>query len=219
MGTRGLMGVRIDGQDKLAYVHFDAYPGGLGATILEQLKDSTAGALEGVDGRDPLAEWRGLARALRLVNENTPPTHLEIDVLRPYADTSLGAKRLDDWYCLTRRLQGDLHETLLAGIMLDAGDFAADSLHCEWAYIVNLDADKLEAYRGFQKEPHERGRFAALPPRDEAGRKQMFGYAYYPIALVAEFDLNALPDEGHFVRTVDPPDPNDEEEEAADARD
>ena len=38
MGTRGLMGVRVDGVDKLTYNHWDSYPSGLGQDILEYLQ-------------------------------------------------------------------------------------------------------------------------------------------------------------------------------------
>jgi len=54
--------------------------------------------------------------------------------------------------------------------------------------VVDVDTRTLESYRGFQKEPHSKGRFAARPPRNSANRE------YYPVALVASCPLDVLPD-------------------------
>lgn len=56
--------------------------------------------------------------------------------------------------------------------------FIADSLFCEWAYIINFDTNKLEIYRGFQKEPKD-GQFN-IPYK---------GDGYYPCLKVADIDL------------------------------
>ena len=40
--------------------------------------------------------------------------------------------------------------------MEDGGDdFLKDSLFCEWGYVINLTTNRLEIYRGFQKQPQE----------------------------------------------------------------
>jgi hypothetical protein len=77
-------------------------------------------------------------------------------------------------------------------------DFAADSLFCEWAYVVDLDAQQLEAYKGFQKEKHDRGRFAGMEPKRSPRTKAV---EYYPIAKFAEWKFDALPaDTNAFVK-------------------
>ena len=63
--------------------------------------------------------------------------------------------------------------------------FAADSIFCEYAYVVNMDSGMLEFYVGFNKNPRAPGRFAALSKRDEA--------EYFGIELALEIPLADLP--------------------------
>ena len=87
-------------------------------------------------------------------------------------------------------MQGSLKAYLDAGVMPDNLDFAQDSLFCEWAYVVDLDAGVLEVYKGFQTEPHDHGRFAQEPThsgsRDSMNESAMSQgrTPYYPVALV-----------------------------------
>lgn len=37
--------------------------------------------------------------------------------------------------------------------MIDDSEFLNDSLFCEWTYIINLDNEQFEVYRGFNKDP------------------------------------------------------------------
>ena len=61
--------------------------------------------------------------------------------------------------------------------------FLTDSLFCEFAYIINLDTNKLEYYEGFNLDPNAPGRYAkyTLYKNDEK--------VYYGVALIKEFDL------------------------------
>ena len=51
----------------------------------------------------------------------------------------------------------------------DSKDFLADSLFCEYAYIINLDTGMLEFYRGFNQNPNGKGRYAKLVSGDYNG--------------------------------------------------
>jgi hypothetical protein len=63
-----------------------------------------------------------------------------------------------------------------------AVDFMADSVFCEYAYILNLDTEELEYYRGRNTNPDAAGRYAAKgrwsPP------STMTGVSYYGVRLV-----------------------------------
>lgn len=185
MGTRGSIGVRVDGVDKLAYNHFDSYPEGLGVDMLAQAralaKDANAAQM---------------ARDLRVVDEDTPVTAEDIEKYGHMMNLGVGEQSPTDWYCLLREAQGSLRECLDMGVMLDAGDFIRDSLFCEWAYIINFDTRKLEVYEGFKDAPHTLGRFATMGPPERNGD------TYYPCALIAEFDLDNLPSKAKFLKVV-----------------
>jgi len=185
MGTRGMLGFHINGQDVAQYVHYDAYPEELGKKIVEDV--ASAIATMGLDGlKKRLLE-------LETLTQDAKPTPEQMKRLEPYADLSVSTGSLTDPYCLTRRCQGSLSTTIEANAMLAHDiDFMKQSLHCEWAYFVNIDAGTFEVYKGFQRKPHQLGRFA-----DETQRS-----GYYPCALVAEFPLGDIP--GDWIKRVDP---------------
>jgi hypothetical protein len=184
MGTRGAIGIRIDGQDKIAYSHFDSYPDGLGKDAVKFIRKWLA------DGREKM---RDAGRALILIDEKIPPTAEQKAKLAPVTDLGVSKQSTDDWYCLTRKLQGDLGGYLKYGVIPDGHAFLKDSLFCEWAYVVNLDDFSFEVYRGFQNAPHTNGRYAGLG--EDRG--------YYPVALVKAFALDDIP--RNWIKQVDPP--------------
>lgn len=179
MGTRGLMAFAVDGELKGTYNHFDSYPSGLGQDLVDFIQENE------------LDKVREQARALKVVSEDTPPTDGDIARLSAYHDSGVSTGSPREWYSLLRHTQGNAAATLESGVIIDGNDFARDSLFCEWGYVIDLDSEMFEIYQGFQKEPHEEGRFAHLEPiKDEnyaiAGR-------YYPIKLVAAYSLREIP--------------------------
>jgi hypothetical protein len=190
MGTRGFVGFVVDGTEKITYNHNDSYPGGLGVDVLGFARGDMQAARE-------------QARALRLVTDDVPPTGEQKAALAGLADLGVGRQADDDWYVLLRRTQGDPAAILRSGYMIDSHDFPADSLFAEYGYVVDFDAGTFEAYRGFQTEMHDKGRFADQAPRDTG---------YHPVALVASWPLDNLPDDDVFVAVVEG---DDEDAEAA----
>jgi hypothetical protein len=193
MGTRGMWGYVIEGEEKFAYNHFDSYPSCLGAELLEHVR-----------GAD-LDDLREKSRALQLVTDETPPTleQQERMVALGAYDGAVSTGRPTEWYSLLRNTQGDPELTLKAGLMEDGHEFAIDSLFCEWAYVIDLDAGQFEVYEGFQKSAHDRGRFA---DRADPGllNGSADGRTYYPVALVAQWPLDALPSADEFQAKLEP---------------
>ena len=104
-----------------------------------------------------------------------------------------------DYHDLYQPLQGTLQPYLdgRLSFMPDASDFIRDSKHCEWAYIVNLDSEQFEVWKGNQLEPDsEDNRLVEEPNRygQEADRM-----GYYPCAMVKNYSLDDLPNPGLFL--------------------
>lgn len=171
MGTRGILGVRVDRRDKIAYNHFDSYPDGLGKGVIDQLADLL---------KDP-TRFRGLAKDLQPIDPQAEPTENQIHRLKKFTDLRVSRQSPKDWYCLLRKTQGDLGAILEATMYENAEGFTHDSLFCEYGYIANLDEDVLEFYIGFQKSPHTKGRFAA---QDKSAKDNEISSQYYGIALI-----------------------------------
>lgn len=181
MGTRGVFGFRVGGEDKLLYNHWDSYPRGLGAAML-------AFAKKIAQSDRALADAMNRAYALVGVGNETP-TPEDIEMCQPYTDLSVSERSTSDWYCLLRGTQGKPDAVLTVGLAELANDFIRDSLFCEWAYIINFDELTLEVYTGFQSTPHRKGRYStqALPKPDDGQTH------YQPCALVATYPLTELP--------------------------
>ena len=70
-------------------------------------------------------------------------------------------------------------------------NFAGCSLHCEWVYVVDLDKEQFEVYRGLNKE--------SVPPGERFCDFE--GYReYFPVKFQHQFALDQLPDESEFLR-------------------
>jgi hypothetical protein len=177
MSTRGLMGFRIDGIDRASYNHSDSYPEGLGVGIIQGYNEAVK--------RWGLDEVKNRVRNLEVLNQDVKPTPEQIEKLKSFSNTNVSEMDLKDPYCLLHECQGDILKTLESGAILNGLGFIRESLFCEWAYFLNLDTMRLEIYRGFQRAPHEKGRFA-----QERGSNSEF----YPCALIAEFALDDIPE-------------------------
>lgn len=195
MSTRGTFGFRVGGKDKLAYNHCDSYPDGLGMEILHDIKK--------IIKKHGIGYVIEKAEKVRLIDENVPPTVDDIFNLRAYTDLSVSHRSTQDWYCLTRKLQGDIAAILEAGYMTDSPDFIKKSLFCEWGYIINLDENVLEVYKGFQHNPHTLGRYSSYQPPKKWPNGKVNDSPYYACALIATFPLNNLPKPSVFLKTIE----------------
>lgn len=88
-------------------------------------------------------------------------------------------------YKALRDYQGDL-SAYKRGItrMINNATFMQDSLFCEWAYIINLDTNKLEVYKGFNQ----------VKSNNRYQPKYANGQGYWGVSLFIELPLNDIPD-------------------------
>lgn len=188
MGTRGLIGFRLDGQDKLTYNHFDSYPEGLGKAIVKWCRKirRRKNGFEGI---------KQSVQDIQMVSEQGTPTKEQrvkcIELGLYDGNVSTGSE--EDFYCLLRNAQGDLDAYLKAGLMTDGSNFIKNSLFCEYGYIINLDDMTLEIYRGFIKTPTGKGRYASkIKPKGWKPSYKGENY-YYPCTLAITFPLDNIP--------------------------
>lgn len=163
MGTRGAFGFISKGKTKVTYNHYDSYPTGLGVSVIKACIDY------------PREQIAAAADAITLVKEDKKPTKAQIKkcIAAGLADFNVSTRSENDWYCLLRNLQGDI-ESFVSGrapFMIDSEAFLADSLFCEWAYIINCDTGNLEVYQGFNQDPKAPGRYAHLRDGEYCGVK------------------------------------------------
>lgn len=191
MGTRHLIGAVIDGDFKIAqYGQWDGYPSGQGLGVLEFLRT--------VDLPDFKEQVRGLRWATQADEQAMD------DALGTGGSSWITMEQADELrrnYPAMSRDTGSSILTLVADgdvqVVRDSRSFALDSLFCEWAYVIDLDRDVLEVYRGFQQTPPQKGRWAGQ--WDEFVWRENKDYRYYAVELVAEYPLGALPDGDEFV--------------------
>lgn len=97
----------------------------------------------------------------------------------------------EDLYWDLHELQGgELFYRIANGTadkMIDAHMFMADSLFCEWGYILDFDNMCLRVYKGKQHEPY--GSF--LPPDVDKNYKTD---GFYPVKELYAYDLYNLPE-------------------------
>jgi hypothetical protein len=175
MGTRGSFGVIYQEKEKLSYNHFDSYPSGLGAGVLDIIIK-----INNENGWDKLKENMS---KLKEIKEKLITDEKILERYKKYSDISVSEQKLEDPYCLFRKIQGeDWIKEVYNGELehyIFNNNFIKDSLFCEYAYIINLDTMMLEFYNGFQKVEQKYNRFGEEANED----------GYYPCRLVGIFNL------------------------------
>lgn len=190
MGTRHLIAVQLDGEYKIAqYGQWDGYPEGQGARVLEFLKETNPDAF--------IAQLRRLRWA---TDEQIEDAWVAAGAVRGSSFTSLEvAEQVKNAHPeLSRDTSTEILDVVLRAavpenlLMHNSIAFAQDSLFCEWAYVIDFDADVFEVYKGFNKNPVLEGRFAG--PR-MSGHDNSYG----PVKKLLSYSLSALPTETAFL--------------------
>ncbi len=204
MGTRGLTAVMADGKYQIAqYGQWDHYPSGQGITTLEfcceHLKtqagrDAFKAKLANVKFSESEVELEGSTYEREVSDFSVPcdpgahhrPTK---KIQYPYAGRDTGAEILElvfkssDTVCLN-----------------DSIGFAGESLFCEYAYVVDLDKNTLEVFKGFnQRKLGKTQRFKDFFQKVERqGANQ-----YHPVRLLKKYSLDKLPSNESFLEDLE----------------
>lgn len=184
MGTRHLVAVQVDGEYKIAqYGQWDGYPEGQGATVLAFLAAANLEAFRDKLRLTQFATEEQIEDAWVAAGYKRGNEFVSMDVserlkeLHPELSRDTGAKVLEIV------LASPNPETLL---LENSITFAQDSLFCEYAYVIDLDAGQFEFYTGFNRDEVTEGRFAG--PK-ESGHDKSYG----PVRLRGTWPLSALP--------------------------
>ncbi|KAG8626132.1 hypothetical protein KVT40_006533 [Elsinoe batatas] len=202
MGTRNLILVYHNGEYKIAkYCQWDGYPEGQGFKILkffsdpENLPKLIAGLdklytpddleLQAVD--DLMQQVSEAARQKQFTPEAEAMSQEDRNIL--FRDASQPGLRVCP--SLARDTGAEILSLVAnaaTGLPIQNElEFIADTLFCEWAYVVDLDQGKLEVYCGHSEWQLESDRFKQFERSP---------------AMVGSWELEALPDEATFCKEI-----------------
>lgn len=170
MGTRHLVCVQLNENYKVAqYGQFDGYPEECGVKIKNSLNAYSTQKIRDAVSRAILLPSEEIKKFLQFYGS-------EDEVIEKYP-------------FVKRDLACDIIDMLVSTeksnpILFDFSNFAGQSLFCEWTYVINLDNELLEVYRGFQEKPHpETERFTHLNVETDN---------YYPVKHLKSFSFDEL---------------------------
>jgi hypothetical protein len=179
-----------DGKYKIAqYGQWDGYPSGQGVIALRFLRkmDRTKfvealGRCRFITEEENKALWNECG-----ANPNSDMVSMDVSnkfkARYPELHRDCGADVLGIVY-------GSQGEVLLQDII----GFAGDSLFCEWCYVVDLDKNTFEVFKGFNKrKPGKNARFNDLAT-------MVLKNGYYAVKLMKTYPLDALPTEEEFLK-------------------
>lgn len=138
MGTSGKYGFYYEGKYYWFYNHWDSYPSGLGADLIMQLEYAIDNNL--------FDAWKCKLSNMKYVNDDNIPSEDDINRLEKYTDLTVGSQSTNDWYCLTRKCQGSIQNTIDSGVCIDIiYPFVV------FGYLINFDDNTFTCY-GDSKE-------------------------------------------------------------------
>ena len=161
MGTRHFIGVKLNREFKVAqYGQWDGYPSGQGADVLKFLSGADLKVFAEkvskcvfIDGANIRQKWIDIGR-----DPEDTSSFVSIELSNKFAAAYPQLSRDAGAQVLTMVMESE------NGLELcDNADFLNDGLFCEFAYIIDLDEQKLLCYSGGNK--HKWGEYPlnALP--------------------------------------------------------
>lgn len=193
MGTRNLTLVQLNNEYRVAqYGQWDGYPSYTGINILKFLRTMDKNKFieklkntKFITKQDYHNYWMELGIDIEKEKLVDISTSNKFDELHPTLSRDMGFNVLNF-----------INESDDIVNLWNDYTFAKNSLFCEWAYLINLDENTLEVYKGFNK--------TKLTKED---RFYFDGYVsdseYYPIKLVKTYSLDELPTDDDFVKELE----------------
>lgn len=188
MGTRNLTAVYIDGEYKVAqYGQWDGYPDGQGMTALHFLRDKM-----------DVERFKAALRKCSYIGENE-----YTDLWKSFGMNEDGMVTMEQSNAMKKahpQFSRDTGANILEIIqnhpdgtkLQDSLTFAADSLFCEWAWVIDFDSGTFEGFKGFNPMPlTEEDRFHFLREHEEG--------EYFGVRLAAKWKLDSLPTDEEFL--------------------
>lgn len=182
MGTRNLTCVVLNNEVKVAqYCQWDGYPDGQGETVVEFIC-SLNGEL--ADFKQAISECKFIDSSVVKERWNS----VGADPNSNMVGMDISKKFQEKWPELDRDAGADILEMILnknVRELKNEFDFGADSLFCEYAYVLDLDNEVLECYKGFNKAMVPKSeRFASLEVEKNSD--------YQPIKLFKKYHFGKL---------------------------
>ena len=192
MGTRNLVCIQNNNKIVVAkYCQWDGYPEGQGAIILNFIcngfdRDLLEKKLEDLSEITD-AEYKGLwvecgaDPESNLVNMEVSE---KFEEKYPHLQRDMGGRLIE----FIQDHEGELK------ISSDAS-FSHNSLMCEYGYVVNLDDNTLDFFRGFNNDKPEKSIFFD-PETDEVNGGEFSDSDYFPIRLADSYTFNEIIEQG-----------------------
>jgi len=201
MGTRNSVHVIVGKQTKIAkYCQWDGYPSVRGVEIIDvlrkRLKPTKTKSFE-----DRLKEMKAKVKSVvALTDKEVQNRWKECGADdSEWVGMDVSNKFKEQYAHLSRDMGGgEVLDLVVTGKVKETQldpKFVADSLFCEWAYVVDLDKKTLEVYTGFNNKP--------LTSKDRFFNLQKKGKKYFPVKLVKKYKLDELPTAKNFVKEIE----------------
>lgn len=180
MGTRNLTIVVLNNMYKVAqYCQWDGYPTGQGQDIAEFI----------IANRKNMEHVRHMFSSVKTASDKyVEQLWKSLGAVNGRASMDVSDIFKTKYPEFHRDTGAQILNMILTGsakrVQLDL-EFAADSVFCEWVYVIDLDSEVLEIYTGFNKRPvPETHRFYFLQKLSKDG--------YYPVKLYKKIKFKSI---------------------------
>lgn len=187
MWTRNLTIVISNNNIKVAkYCQWDGYLEGHGKSILKFLKEIDLKILKQKVDKLKFITDDELNATYISVGSNPDDQYISYDLHKKYSEMykhlsrDIGSEILDIIYNSNKVIK-----------TINDYEFAKESLFCEYCYVIDLDKNTFEVFKGFNRIPLDEG--------DRFYHLQNSSSEYKPVKILKSFDLNNLPTEEEFL--------------------